>query len=297
MSIVDAIAKVKRMKTAAAAAELRQQPVASPQPAVVSKQPASARTAMQDPVVAAPSRTDVPEPFEVPRLDADILQCTANRILVPGVEMRLGQVGSPSFRILRTRLLQQCRTNHWNSIAVTSAGPGEGKTVTSLNLAINVANAGNHDVFLLDLDMRNPSICRYLGVTPPTDIVDYFKGEEDVKDVLFRISTDNLFLAGSTSTASNASELLATDRLRGLMDYIFRVSSRPLIIMDLPPIVNTDDALVVAPRVDASLLVVSEGVTRRDNLERALGLLSEFPVAGIVLNQCLESLGADYYGA
>ena len=290
MSIVDAIEKVKRMKTAAAA--LQQQP----RQQVAIDQTIVARAPVHEPSPAPAPVAEPIEPLDLPELEVNVLECAKNRIIVPGVEIRLGQVGSPSFRILRTRLLQQCRTNHWSSIAVTSAGPGEGKTVTSLNLAINIANAGNHDVFLLDLDMRNPSICRYLGVTPPTDVVDYFKGEAQAKDVLFKIGTENLVIAGSVSTASNASELLATDRLRTLMDYIARISNKALIVMDLPPVVNTDDALVVAPRVDAMLLVVSEGVTRRDNLERAISLLSEFPVAGIVLNQCYESLGADYYG-
>ena len=188
MSIVDAIEKVKRMKTAAAALQQQQ-----PRQQVDVEQPI-ARAPVQEP---APVVAPVPEPLETidfPQLEVNVLECAKNRIIVPGVEVRLGQVGSPSFRILRTRLLQQCRTNHWSSIAITSAGPGEGKTVTSLNLAINIANAGNHDVFLLDLDMRNPSICRYLGVTPPTDVVDYFKGEAEPKDVLFRIGTENLML-------------------------------------------------------------------------------------------------------
>jgi capsular exopolysaccharide synthesis family protein len=288
MSIVDAIEKVKRMKTAAAATQARS---AAPQPF-------SDRNSQSTVVDTAPVLPVEPvERVELPQLDLDVVTCTANRVIVPGVEVRLGQLGSPSFRILRTRLLQQCRTNNWTSLCLTSAGPGEGKTVTSLNLAINIAHAGNHDVFLLDLDMRNPSVCKYLGVTPPADIVDYFKGQVQPSEILFKTSVANLTLAGSSSTANNASELLATDRLRSLIEYIHRISSRPLIVMDLPPVVNTDDALVVAPRVDAILLVVSEGVTRRDSLERAVGLLSEFPMAGIVLNQCFESLGADYYGS
>lgn len=289
MSIVDAIEKVKRMKTAAAATQARQLADA-PQPI------ATRVGGHQDTIPNMVPQSEPIESIELPQLDLDIVTCTANRVIVPGVEARLGQLGSPSFRILRTRLLQQCRTNNWSSLAVTSAGPGEGKTVTSLNLAINIAHAGNHDVFLLDLDMRNPSVCKYLGVTPPADIVDYFKGAAEPFEIMFKTSVQNLVVAGSVSTAQNASELLATDRLHMLLSYIRRISNKALIVVDLPPVVNTDDALVVAPRIDAVLLVVSEGVTRRDNLERAVGLLSEYPIAGIVLNQCHESLGADYYG-
>ena len=61
-------------------------------------------------------------------------------------------------------------------------------------------------------------------------------------------------------------------------------------------ILNTDDALVVAPRVDATVMVVSEGVTRRESLVRAVGMLAEFSVAGIALNRASQSIGAEYYG-
>jgi Mrp family chromosome partitioning ATPase len=103
-------------------------------------------------------------------------------------------------------------------------------------------------------------------------------------------------LAGTVLGVGNASELLATDHLEELLTFIKEISPNPLIVCDLPPVVNTDDALVVAPRIDALALVVTEGCTRRDSLQRTLDLLSDFPLAGIILNQSYESLGSEYYG-
>jgi Mrp family chromosome partitioning ATPase len=90
--------------------------------------------------------------------------------------------------------------------------------------------------------------------------------------------------------------LLASTRLEELLQYVRGRSPGALVIIDLPPVLSTDEALVVAPRTDAMYLVVSEGVTRRDGLARSVDMLSDFTVAGIILNRSTEVLGADYYG-
>ncbi len=72
-----------------------------------------------------------------------------------------------AYRIIRTRLLHTIRTHNLRSLAITSPGPGEGKSVTSMNIALSLARDPTCSVFLLDLDMRNPSLCRYVGVQPP----------------------------------------------------------------------------------------------------------------------------------
>ena len=81
-----------------------------------------------------------------------------------------------------------------------------------------------------------------------------------------------------------ASELLGSGQLEALLAYITSVSANAIVLLDLPPVLVTDEALLVAPRVDATLLVVSEGRTRRDSLARAVSVLAEFPSAGVILN-------------
>lgn len=235
------------------------------------------------------------------RFDAlpyDAAGCSQHHVMVPETDERMLQTASPSYRIMRTRILQRCRASGWSTLAITSPGPGEGKSITALNLAISLAREGNYDVFLLDLDLRNPSICRYLGIKPKCEITDFFRGEVAAQDLFFSLSgIDRLSLAGGTVATSEASELLATGYLEELLACIASLSDNPLTLIDLPPVVNTDDALIVAPRVDATVLVVSEGRTSRVGLERAVGLLADYTVAGVVLNQATESSGSEYYGA
>jgi Mrp family chromosome partitioning ATPase len=105
-----------------------------------------------------------------------------------------------------------------------------------------------------------------------------------------------LTLAGTRTATDESSELLASGRVEELFQFIRNVAPEPLIIVDLPPLLSTDDALVVAPKVDACVLVVCEGKSRRDGAAKALELLSEFNLAGIVLNQS-HTVVSDYYSS
>jgi Mrp family chromosome partitioning ATPase len=196
--------------------------------------------------------------------------------------------------MLRTRVLQRTRSNRWTTIGVTSPGPGEGKSVTALNLAVAIAREGNSNVFLIDLDMRNPKMCAYLGAVPPREINDCLAGDARPQDVLFSIGVDHLSLAGTLTPTDEASELLATGRVEELFQYIRGIAPEPLILVDLPPLLSTDDAIIIAPKVDAVLLVLAEGKSKRDGAAKALDLLAEFKLAGIVLNRSHSVVG-DYY--
>jgi len=119
-------------------------------------------------------------------------------------------------------------------------------------------------------------------VTPPHELTVFFAGQAGAEGMFFSIWSGHLAIAGSTSTTGFASELLAGRRLEDLIDYIKSVADNPIVLIDLPPVLLTDEALLVAPRVDATLLVVAEGRTRRDCLVRAKALLTEFASAGVI---------------
>lgn len=228
-------------------------------------------------------------------LSANVQACRDNRILLDTTADKRNPAIA-AYRILRTRLLQRARTRNWTAIGVTSPNAGDGKSITTLNLGLSLARERNSDVILLDLDMRAPSMCRYLGVEPPNQLQDYFEQRIPAEDIFFSIGVDRLLLASGTGVAEAASELLATSLFEGLLQYIRQHSTNPIILLDLPPLLHTDDALVVAPRVDAMLLVASEGTTDRAALSKAMDLLSDFPIAGIALNRAIESSQQDRYG-
>jgi len=288
MTLLTAIERAKRM------AKERQADRETVRPGTANA-PASARTATK----AASTRRVAPvqavthkQAFE--RVDFSVEVCNENRLLVPGGDPVLARSGEAAYRMLRTRILHRARASGWTAIGFTSPGPGAGKSVTAANIAVSAAREMNSNVFLVDLDLRNPSISRYFGVTPPCDVVEFIAGRSSVEQSLFSLGIDNLLVAGSRSPTPASSELIASGRHLELFDYARSISTQPLILVDLPPVLSTDEALVVAPQLDAMFLVVGEGVTRRDSLERSVELLSEFNFAGAILNRS-NGMGQDYY--
>ena len=194
-----------------------------------------------------------------------------------------------AYGMLRTRILHRARPNNWHIIGVTSAAPQDGKSLTTVNLALSLAREKNSSVILLDLDMRNPSVCRTLGITPPVELRSFFEQRVDSpKDLFMSIGLDNFLVAGNLTTVENSAELLASTRLEDLFSYIKQMTTNPLILCDLPPALSPDDTLVVAPRIDALVVVASEGITPRSDLQKAADLLKDFPIAGMVLNRSTD---------
>jgi protein-tyrosine kinase len=295
MTIQEALERAKSLAKARADAQETQ-----PRPSPLYSNP---KNTMQSPTHGAPQRSArqqaVPsrptlKPTHFERVEFNSGICAENRILVPGADHQLEERGAAAYRMLRTRVLQRVRSNGWTAIGFTSPGPAEGKSVTALNLALTIAKEMNSNVFLVDLDLRNPSMARYLGVTPPHNLVDFLSAKTPVDQTLFSVGVENLLLAGSTTGTRDSSELIAAGRHLELFSYIASISPQPVILVDLPPVLSTDEALVVAPQLDAIFMVIGEGTTRRDGLVRSIELLSEFNLAGIILNKS-HGVGQDYY--
>jgi Mrp family chromosome partitioning ATPase len=243
------------------------------------------------------AESDVSVTFsDLARVEFNGTACAQNHILVTDEQMAEAGRAAPAYRLMRGRILHRLKAAGWSCIGITSPGPGEGKTVTTLNLAISIAREKQRTVYLLDLDMRNSSVFARVGVQPPRALSQYFTEGLAPEEVLFATGIPNLIIAGNRESVPSASELLASPRLDELLKYIRRRSKGALILIDLPPVLSTDEALVVAPRADAMFLVVAEGVTRRDGLAKAIDLLSDFTVGGVILNRSSEQMGGDYYG-
>jgi protein-tyrosine kinase len=230
------------------------------------------------------------------RVAFDPVSARENRLLLTAaVPEDRGTVAA--YGMLRTRILHRMRSKGWQTLGVTSASPQDGKSLTAVNLALSLAREKNSAVVLLDLDMRNPTVCRTLGITPQVEVRDFFEGRVDTPDNLFMsIGVDNLIIAGNVTATQNSAELLASTRLEELLTFIRQTTTSPLIILDLPPVLSPDDTLVVAPRIDALVLVASEGVTQREELQKASEVLADFQVAGLVLNRSSESTQRYGYG-
>lgn len=204
-----------------------------------------------------------------------------NRILTPEMD----KVTTNAYKVLRTRVLQQMRQNGWATLAVTSPRPNEGKTLTAINLSISMALKLDYTVVLVELDFRNPSINERFGFQPEFGLGDYFAGRVQLGDVFVNPGINRLLLLPEQETQNHSSEILSSAGMERLVDELRNRYPSRIIIFDLPPVLVGDDVLAFSSIADATLLVVEEGATTTDDLNRALGLLENTNLIGTVLNR------------
>ena len=244
------------------------------------------------PAVVAPAPAPAPA-FEIERLewvqpDVDLLE--QNRIVIDE-----RSVASAAYKVLRTRVLQRMRRNGWKTLAVTGTCPNEGKTLTAINLSINLAWHLTTSVVLVDMDLRSPSVHRYLGVDARYGLMDYLNGDVPLVRAGVRPGIERLGVIMNDRPVANASELLTAPETVGLIEEVKRGDDR-IAIFDMPPVFAGDDVLAFAPLVDAVLIVLSQGTTKRTALVALRELLQNVNVIGTVLNRSSERVAPYYYG-
>ncbi len=203
---------------------------------------------------------------------------------------------STSFRMLRTQILKTLRKNQWNSIAVTAATQGAGKSFVAANLAVSISTEVNQTVMLVDLDMRRPTIHRYFGFKPEHGLQDYLTGKVELESVLVNPSMERLVVLPGRGTHPESSELISTPRMRDLSHELKTRYKARIVIYDLPPVLAVDDAMVFMPHADAALFVVENGVNTEDEVRRSMNLLGATNLLGTVLNKSEERSSDYYYG-
>ncbi|MCW9023141.1 MAG: CpsD/CapB family tyrosine-protein kinase [Gammaproteobacteria bacterium] len=190
-----------------------------------------------------------------------------------------------AFKLLRTQILQKMRANGWNSLAVTSAQPGEGKSLVAINLAMALAMEVNQTVLLVDFDLRRPSIHTYFEYEPDKGINDFLANDVPVQEILFTPGLERLVILPGKEPIYNSSEMLSSPKMVSLVNELKNRYPSRLIIFDLPPLLSTDDALAFSPYVDTVLLVIEEGKTSKEDLLTVKGILKDTNIIGTVLNK------------
>ena len=179
------------------------------------------------------------------------------------------------YKVLRTQLRQIGKKKAWNTIMVTSVGPGEGKTVTAINLAVTYAREYSQTVLLVDADLRMQSIHRYLGYPSSLGLLDYLEEKVPMNDIVTWPGIENFTIISGSRTIEASSELMGSPRMQDLVgDLKSRYADRT-VIFDVPPVLGGADALAFAPLMDCILLVVGAGITRQSDLKNALELLPQ----------------------
>ena len=212
----------------------------------------------------------------------------ANRILTHDTP----HPAEAAYRMLRTRLMQKKRSSGWRILGISSINPGEGKTFTAINLAISIAAEIGQEAVLVDLDLRRPTIHTCLGIDADefTGLTQYLEGgAQNLGDFLICPGIDRLGCLLSAIPLPRPSDVLASPHGKRLFEELRQqLPPETIVIVDLPPLFSTDDALAVAPMLDGLLLVVAEGYTKREDLADARQLVQEFNVIGTLLNKSVE---------
>ena len=248
------------------------------------------------PQEARVDKTDDEHPFEkieytqTRYIDLSQGELAENRLIA-------GNQGDPratAFRLLRTQVLHAMRENQWSTLAVTGATPSVGKTLIAANLAISISREVNQTVLLVDADLRRPSIHEYFRFKPEYGLLDYLQGDAELQQLLVNPYFKRLVLLPGRGTTVESSELLSSPRMVNLVKELKSRYQSRVVIFDLPPLLNADDAMVFLPNIDSTLLVVENGKNTRSEVEDAMRILQGTNLIGTVLNKADEVI-RDYY--
>jgi capsular exopolysaccharide synthesis family protein len=174
-------------------------------------------------------------------------------------------------------------------VALTSAVPGEGKTVTAVNLALTAARANpERRILLVDADLRRSQVARYLGIKSKPGLAELLAGECEVKDVVRRFQSTRLAVIPAGATPEEPTGVLASARMKQMLKAVREGFDE--VYLDLPPTLPFADATILAHQADGVVMVVRANVTPMRVVNLAVEQLGGAPVLGCVLNGAEQSL-------
>jgi len=190
------------------------------------------------------------------------------------------------FRSLRTKILEAGERMQMRAFVVTSAGIGEGKTLTALNLAWLLAQTEGVRALVIDSDLRRPCATDYLGIDAQVGLSEVLGGQLRLEDAIVRLEPAGLHLLPGGRPRDDVAELLSGPSYARLLTEVRRMFD--YIIIDAPPLGIFTDANVLMSRADGGLLVVRAGKTRYSTVDKLLEQMPKERLLGVVLNRTEE---------
>ena len=255
----------------------------------------------EPPRAAAPALEQPEEPAVLSRrVDLDLAMLEATGIVTPNAPR---SHIADEFRVIKRPLISNAMGRgaaalaHGNLIMVTSAMAGEGKSFTSVNLAMSIAAEMDHTVMLVDADVARPSVLRMLGLPAAPGLLDLLEGKAQMSDVLMKTNIDKLTILPSGTPHARATDLLASDAMRALLEDISRRYADRIVIFDSPPLILTTEARVLATQMGQVVMVVQADKTLQADVQQALATIEACPVKMMLLNKVrAEGKGSYGYG-
>lgn len=208
------------------------------------------------------------------------------------------QIKSPiseAYRTLRTNLSFCKADGELKTIMITSAGPQEGKSITSANMAVAMAQTGKK-VIIVDCDLRRPAQYKIFNTGRSGGVTNILvEDEATIEKYVHETEIPNLFLLASGPLPPNPSELLGSDKMIDLIEWLRQRFN--IVIFDLPPVIAVTDACVLASKVDGVILVLGTDKVRPDMAQKAKELLikAKGHILGVILNRVEIEAEHTYY--
>lgn len=205
----------------------------------------------------------------------------------------LDPLTAEQYRILFSNLEQINLRNSYKTFAITSSIKGEGKSVTSVNLAYMMAKEFKKKVILVECDLRNPTVASFLDNTQAHGLADLLEGTIQLEEAIVHLEGTSLFFLPALRSFKNSAELLVSHRLNAVFSRL--KTEFDYIIVDCPPIISIVDMQIIAKWVDGVLLVVRANMTPMDLVRKAFKSLPADRMVGIVLNGTDTKFEKYYY--
>jgi len=245
-------------------------------------------------------RVTLTDPGEAPkrtiRIDEQALR--ASGILPPDTEARRSADEYRAIKrsIIETAFLSAGSSQESRLVAITSALPGDGKTHTSINLALSLALEKDHSVVLVDCDVAKPHVSRLLGVVDEPGLLDLLASPEmSLRSVLLPTDRPNLWVLPAGRHAEDATELIASHRMQELRAAIASMIPQAIVLLDAAPVLITSEAPVIVAGAGQILLVVKAGETQQAAVLDAVAKIGSSDRVKLILNQADVSRLSGYY--
>lgn len=191
-----------------------------------------------------------------------------------------------TYRILRSQILRRTEDGDCGTaLMVTSAVPREGKTLTAINLAMTLAKEFSQTAILVDCDFRQQQVHQTLSYESDKGLADYLLNGTPFSEIVVWPGIEKLTIISGGQPIGTSSELLGSPGMRKLIKEMKNRYPERFIIFDSPPVLSCSDALALAQLVDSIVVVVRADKTSRKDIVKALEMLPQEKIVGLVLNQ------------
>lgn len=217
----------------------------------------------------------------------------SNRIIAHDIR----DLRSRSFDMLRTQILQSMDIRSWQFLGITSAAAACGKSVVATNLALSIARQPERSVLLVDMDLQKPQIANYLGLNADRGIVSVLAGKTTLQDALVsaHIRNGQVLVLPCEMPMANSSAWIASRAMDALLHEIKRSFPNWTVVIDLPPVLASDDVISILPRLDCVAFVVGAGSTTAEEIKECNRHLESAEVVRVILNKSEDANTGYYY--